>query len=64
MSLIDSPALLEGQVRDLDKNLTKNQEQLADLLETIRSDKSRIKKDPAAIRERIKKPSLVRISMI
>jgi len=53
--LIDSPALLEGQVRDLDKNLTKNQERLAELLETIRSDKSRIKKDPASIRERIKK---------
>ncbi len=52
--LLDSPALREGQVRDLDKNLAQNQERLADLLETICSDKSRIKKDPASIRERIK----------
>ncbi|MDO9592072.1 MAG: IS1634 family transposase [Erysipelotrichaceae bacterium] len=52
--LLCSPALCEGQVRDLEKNLAKNMEELADLLETIRSDKSRIKKDPASIRERIK----------
>lgn len=53
--LVNSPALCEGQVRDLEKNLAKNLERLADLLETIRSDKSRIKKDPVSIRERIKK---------
>ena len=53
--LVYSQALCDGQVRDLDANLIKNQERLVELLETIRSDKSRIKKDPESIRERVKK---------
>lgn len=53
--LVYSPALCAGQVRELEKDLLKNQERLAALLEKIRSDNSRIKKDTESIKNRIKK---------
>lgn len=52
--LVYSPKLQEGQIRELENDLVKNQERLAALLDVIRSDKSRIKKDPESIRTRIK----------
>jgi len=53
--LIYSSALCEGQVRELENDLLKNQHYLDDLLEKIRSEKSRIKKDPKSIDDRLKK---------
>ena len=52
--LVYSPKLYEGQMRELENDLVKNQERLAALLEFIRSDKSRIKKDQESIKARVK----------
>ncbi|MGB4437622.1 MAG: IS1634 family transposase, partial [Sedimentibacter sp.] len=52
--LLYSPKLYEGQMREMENNLIKNQERLAELAQKIQSEKSRIKKDPESIRARIK----------
>lgn len=53
--LVYSSELYEGQMREMENDLTKNQERLTALVELIRSDKSRIKKDPKSIKDRVKK---------
>ena len=52
--LIYSPKLYEGQMREMENNLIKNQERLTELARKIQSEKSRIKKDPESIKARIK----------
>ena len=52
--LLYSPKLYEGQMREMENNLIKNQERLAELAQKIQSEKSRIKKDPESIKSRIK----------
>ena len=50
--VIYSPKLFEGQMRELENDLLKNQARLAALVETIKSEKSRIKKDRESIKIR------------
>lgn len=50
--VIYSPKLFEGQMRELENDLLKNQARLAALVETIKSEKSRIKKDRESIKVR------------
>jgi transposase len=53
--LIYSPELFEGQMRELESNLEKNQARLTELIKRIKSEKSRIKKDRKSIEARVKK---------
>lgn len=53
--VIYSPKLFEGQMRELENDLKKNQARLTTLAETIKSEKSRIKKDRKSIENRVKK---------
>jgi len=53
--LVYSPKLFEGQMRELENDLVKNQTRLAALVETIKSGKARIKKDKASIKVRAQK---------
>jgi len=53
--VIYSPKLFEGQMRELESNLENNQARLTTLVKTIKSEKSRIKKDRKSIEARVKK---------
>ena len=52
--LLYSPKLYEGQMREMENNLIKNQARLAELALKVQSKNSRIKKDPESIKSRIK----------
>jgi transposase len=52
--LLYSPKLYEGQMREMENNLIKNQARLAELALKVQSENSRIKKDPESIKSRIK----------
>jgi len=53
--LVYSSNLFEGQMRELENDLVKNQARLTALVETIKSEKSRIKKDRESIKARVQK---------
>jgi transposase len=53
--LVYSPKLFEGQMRELENDLVKNQTRLTALIETIKSEKTRIKKDRESIKVRVQK---------
>jgi transposase len=53
--VIYSPKLFEGQMRELENDLVENQTRLTALVETIKSEKSRIKKDRESIKVRVQK---------
>jgi transposase len=52
--LLYSPKLYEGQMREMENNLIKNQARLAELALKVQSKNSRIKKNPESIKSRIK----------
>lgn len=53
--LVYSPKLFEGQMCELENNLVKNQAKLTALVEKIKSDKTRIKKDRESVKIRAQK---------